>query len=41
MMQGLVDADQGPEPGMRQVDTEIGGDEPLGAVDGDVDREVD
>ena len=26
MVQGLVDADQGPEPGMRKIDTEIGRD---------------
>ena len=41
VMQGLVDADQGPEPGMCKVDTEIGGDEALGAIDRDVDHEVD
>src|SRR6202012_2711730 len=41
MVQRLIDADQRPEPGMLQVDIEGGGAKALGAVDRDVNREID
>src|SRR5665213_599555 len=41
MVQRLIDPDQRPEPGMLQIDIEGGGAKPLGAIDRDVDREID
>ena len=41
MVQRLIDADQGPEPGVFQIDVEGGGTKALGAIDRDMDREVD
>src|SRR6185437_390692 len=41
MVQRLIDADQGPEPGVFQIDIEGGGAKALGAIDRDMDREVD
>src|SRR6185312_10579226 len=41
MVQGLVDADQCPEPGVLQRHVEGGGAEPLGPIDGDVNDEID
>src|SRR5262245_20406291 len=41
VMQRLVDADQRPEPRVLLVDTEMRGHKTLGAVDGDVNGEID
>src|SRR6202012_3645762 len=41
MMQRLVDADQRPEPRMLQMHIEGGGTKPLGAIDDDVNDEID
>src|SRR6201747_2982379 len=41
MMQRLIDADQRPEPWMFQRHTERRGAKPLGAVDRDVNGEID
>src|SRR5690242_16062273 len=41
VMQRLVDADQRPEPGMLLVDAEGRGGEAFGAVDCDMDGEID
>src|ERR1700761_9320881 len=41
VMQRLVDADQRPEPGVLEVDVEGRGTKPLGAVDDDVNDEID